>query len=465
MLFKQFEAKGLAHYSYAVGDKEVGEVIIIDPERDVKTYIDFAAEHRLKIKYVIETHIHADYASGAKELALRSGAELCLSSYDENEKYAYGYDHTPLKEGDKLDAGRVHIQVLHTPGHTPEHISFLQSDDEGKPVALFSGDFLFIGSVGRPDLLGDADKTPLAKQMYHSVTEKLKGLPDELEVYPAHGAGSLCGAGLGKGSHTTLGEERGHNPYLQTLTEDEFVSKLLSNMPPFPEYYKRMKDFNSAGPTILQGRPKPAPVDVEEFAKLAESGAFIIDMRHPLAFGGGHIDGSINVGALDQLGFWAAWLTPYDKDVYLVIDDESAVRDYWQAYVRVGLDNVKGYLKPSFSAWANKGNDFIDLPQASVYMLNDFIEMGEKLTVVDVRAKNEWDGGHIKQAKHVYLGDISTNINKLGSKEDPIFFVCGGGTRSSIAASILMKNGFENVYNVFGGMTAWTNAELPTTDK
>jgi hydroxyacylglutathione hydrolase len=464
MILHQFEAKGLSHFSYAVGDKDAGEIAIIDPERDIQTYLAYAAENRLRIKYILETHIHADFASGARELSSKTDAGLLLSGYDKGEKFEYKFDHKELKDGEIINIGKVKIQVLHTPGHTPEHISFLTFDTEKsttEPAAMFSGDFLFIGSVGRPDLLGEEDKMPLAKKLYRSVTEKLKNLPDSLEVYPGHGAGSLCGAGMSKALSSTLGDERKHNPYLQTLSEKEFTDKILGIVPPFPEYYIRMKKMNSEGPKILDGLPAPKGLTADEFAKIVEKHETIVDVRHPLAFGGGHIEGAINIGMGDQLGFWGAWFIPYNKPIYLVIDDESKLRDYVQALIRVGYDDIAGYLKPNFSSWANKGKDFEDLPQASVHSLNIFKDLGEKLTIVDVRSDGEFEEGHIKGAKHIYLGYIPEKLKELPGKDDMIFCVCGGGSRSSLAASLLLKRGYENVYNVFGGMTAWKAAEYP----
>ena len=468
MILHQFEAKGLSHFSYAVGDDVTKEVAIIDPERDIHTYLSYAEANGLKIKYILETHIHADYTSGAKELGEKTGAELLLSSYDTNEKYEYKFVHTPVKEGDMYHVGKIGIEVVHTPGHTPEHISFLvyNNGNAGKePFAMMSGDFLFIGSVGRPDLLGEDDKVSLAKMQFHSVTEKLKGLPDTLEIYPAHGAGSLCGAGMSKASSSTLGSERMFNPYLQEMAEEAFTSKLLASVPPFPAYYLRMKKINSDGPNILNGLPEPKSISPEDFAKLVDSKEAIVDVRHPLTFGGGHIESTINIGMGDQLGFWGAWFVPYEKPIYLILDDHSKLKSYVRDMIRVGLDDVAGYLAPSFSSWVNKGNDFSDLPQASVHALKDLADFGEKMTIIDVRSAGEYEEGHVKGAKHIYLGDIPKKLKQLPGKEDTIFCICGGGSRSSLAASVLLQHGYENVYNVFGGTTAWIAAGYPVVSK
>ena len=458
MILHQFEAKGLSHFSYAVGDEATKEIAIIDPERDIQTYLSYAEANGLKIKYILETHIHADFDSGAKELGQKTGAELLLSSYDKGEKFVYQFPHTPVKDGDAYNVGKVKIEVLYTPGHTPEHISFLIYDNEKEPVAMMSGDCLFIGSVGRPDLLGEDDKLPLAKQQFHSITQKLKDLPDSLVIYPAHGAGSLCGAGMSKASSSTLGSERMFNPYMQNLSEEEFVDKILGNVPPFPDYYLRMKRVNSEGPDLLNGLPQPKAISPEEFEKLVDAKEIIVDLRHPLTYGGGHIENTINIGMGDQLGFWGAWFIPYDRPIYLVLDEESKLQSYVRDLVRVGLDNVAGYLAPGFPSWVNKGNDFSDLPQASVHALKDLSEFGEKLTVIDVRSDSEFAEGHVKGAKHIYLGYLPKKLKELPGKEDAIFCICGGGSRSSLAASVLLQHGYENVYNVFGGMTAWKAA-------
>ncbi|RYD83313.1 MAG: MBL fold metallo-hydrolase [Sphingobacteriales bacterium] len=469
MIFQQFEAKGLSHFSYAVGSKEEAEIAIIDPERDIKTYITFAAENRVKISYILETHIHADYASGARALAERTGAKLFVSAYDTNQKYAYNFPHNDIKEGEKIEIGKTVIEALHTPGHTPEHISFLVYDKErsaDQPVSMLSGDFLFVGSVGRPDLLGDGDKLPLAKQLYNSIQTKLKNLPDSLEIYPGHGAGSLCGAGMSDAQHTTLGLEREANPYLQQLTEQEFTDKILGSIPHFPEYYLRMKQLNSDGAPLLESLAKTPALTPEEFAKAIGEKCIVLDVRNPLAFGGGHIDGAINIPSTDQMSFYGPVVLSYYLPIYLVVEDVSKVRDYVQALVRVGIENIQGYLQPNFNSWVNRGNDFTDLPQASVFALQDFMDIGEAISVIDVRSASEWKSGHIKGAKHIYLGDLINSSKSLPKdKEEPVFCLCGGGFRSSIASSVLMKMGYENVYNVFGGMTAWKGAGLPLTDK
>ena len=261
MLFERFEVPGLSHYSYAVGCPGVGKVAIVDPQRDVDIYLDFARAQGVEIAYILETHIHADYASGARELAQYTGAELMVSGYDKGELFEVAFRHRDLFEGNTVELGAVRIEALHTPGHTPEHLSFLVYDGSRSreiPMLMLTGDFLFVGSLGRPDLLGEEAKRGLAHELYKSAREKIAGLPDGLEIHPAHGAGSMCGSGMSGRSYSTLGFERIANPYLAPLTEAAFVERILESVPPFPEYYKRMKLINSIGGLVFPQLPTPA---------------------------------------------------------------------------------------------------------------------------------------------------------------------------------------------------------------
>ena len=457
MIFERFEAKGLSQFSYAIGYE--GEIAIIDPEQDISTYISYLQRTGYIIKFVLETHIHADFASGARALAEATGAELCLSAYDTGEKYEYNFPHRELKDGDHLHLGRVIIEAQHTPGHTPEHLSFLVRD-EGHPQGYFSGDFLFVHSLGRPDLLGEAEKKKLASQLYHSVQRlKTAVLQDELPIYPGHGAGSLCGGGMGKASTSTLGDEKAHNPFFSDgLTESAFIDKILGISPPFPPYYLRMKELNAAGSAIGELKMPPA-MNVEEFSNAYESGV-VLDMRSALQFGAAHLYDSINIPQADFVSSWGAWVLPYDQAIYIVANGPEQVQEGVRALARVGITEVKGYLDATIEKWINEGNDFNDIPQASVYFLDDLMELGDPITIIDVRSEAEYADGHVKGAKNIYLGNLEENLKGIKNKDDLYFCICGGGSRSSIAASIMAKNGFEAVYNVMGGMGAWKKADL-----
>ena len=464
MLFEQFEEKGLSHYSYAVGCPGAGQMAIVDPRRDIDIYLDFALRQGMQISHVLETHIHADYASGARELAQRSGAKLMLSAYDEGEVFEVAFPHQRLRDGDSITLGAVRIQALHTPGHTPEHLSFLAYDTTRSPDVpemMLSGDFLFVGSLGRPDLLGEEAKLALAKRLFCSVQEKLAGLPDGLEVYPAHGSGSMCGAGMSGRPHSTLGFERVANPYLAAgLSEQDFVERILSNLPPFPPYYRRMKKVNSDGPPILNGLPGDNPLEVEDFRQRIQSGAAVIDLRNALAFGAGHIPASFGIGYGGSISQWASWLVPYDTPLLLVTAHEQMHNEVARALVRVGLDPVQGYLKGGIEAWMMAGHPLRSLPQIDPGQLARRREESN-LQVVDVRSQAEWDSGHIAGAIHVMAGQLAENLDRIPDSGAPLAVICASGYRSTAAASVLEGHGFKKLVNAAGGMTAWQKAGLP----
>ncbi len=322
MLLERFEDKGLSHYSYAVGCEGQGEVVIVDPRRDIDIYLDFAQTRNLRIVGVLETHIHADFAAGTKTLAEATGADIHVSAYDEGQLYETAFAHTPMREGDAITMGKTRVEALHTPGHTPEHLSFLVYDlarAPKVPQVLLSGDFLFVGSLGRPDLIGDDVKRALAGKLYDSVATKLAPLPDFVEVNPAHGAGSMCGSGMSARPMTTLGFERLANPYLRKgLTRDAFVDEILGHVPPFPPDYKLMKVLNSRGAEPFDTEREIDAIRAREFHALVDSGHVVIDLRDQLAFGAGHIPGSFGIGSWGSLSTWAAWVVPYETPILLV---------------------------------------------------------------------------------------------------------------------------------------------------
>jgi hydroxyacylglutathione hydrolase len=466
MLFERFEDKGLAQYSYAVGCPGGGKIAIVDPRRDIDIYLKFAEAHNVEIAYVLETHIHADYASGAKELAQQTNAELWVSGYDKGEIFEVTFPHHDLLEGDSIQIGMVRIEALHTPGHTPEHLSFLIYDEarsKAVPMLMLSGDFLFVGSLGRPDLLGEDAKLALAKKLFHSASEKIKDLPDGLEIHPGHGAGSMCGSGMSGRPVSTLGFERIANPYLyDKFTEDEFVKKIISTAPPFPEYYKRMKKVNSAGLPILNGLPGRKAIELSVFQGLAEADHVVIDLRDQLSFGTGHIPGSFGIGAGQMLSTWASWVVPYDTPILLIAPDESAVvESAVRSLVRVGLDQVQGYLKSGIGAWEQAGNLLKETPQITPAHLYETLQTDSKFHVLDVRNDTEWAEGHIAGAVHIMGGELEHKLQMVPNGDTPLAVVCGSGYRSTVAISLLERAGFENLINLTGGIGAWTAAALP----
>lgn len=464
MLLRQFEAPGLAHYSYLVSSE--GHAAVIDPERNVSTYLEFARANGLKITHVLETHIHADYASGATALAAAAGAELWLTAHDEGEDFQYGFPHREMHDREELRLGDLRIAALHTPGHTPEHLSFLVSESArpGHPLWMLSGDFLLVGSLGRPDLLGEAAKQQLARDLFHSARERVAGLPDGVEVHPAHGAGSLCGSGMAQRPRSTLGYERFSNGFLRMREEGEFVRAILDSVPEFPDYYRRMKAVNSEGPPLLDGLPGGDAMGPARFREeIARPGAVVIDLRRPEAFGGAHIPGAFHIGGGPNLAMWAAWVVPYDCPILLAGGDGVDMGEARRALVRVGLDDVRGHLEGGMQAWIEAGHELAHVPQISVRELAERIARGNgsRPFVLDVRSDAEWKAGHIEGAVHIHAGDLPGRAGDV-PRGAAVHVICGSGYRSSIAASVLRRAGAGQVVNVVGGMGAWNEQRLPT---
>lgn len=461
MILQRFEVPGLAHYSYLLGSG--GKAVVIDPERNVDIYIDFAHQRQLTITHVLETHIHADYASGALQLAETCGAALWLSAHDTGGQYQYAFPHHEFRDGDELECGDLRVVAMHTPGHTPEHLSFLLYEKTrcGQPVALFTGDFLFVGSLGRPDLLGEEEKNRLAADLYDSVHDRISRLPDGVEVYPAHGAGSLCGSGMAAREQSTLGYERFCNVFMSHQSKTEFVDTILGSVPEFPDYYRRMKVLNARGPRLLDRLPGGCELTPAAFREsLEREAAVVIDLRRPEAFGGAHIPGSFNIGAGQNLSLWAGWVVPADRPILLVGEGDSCLEDSRRALIRVGLDSVAGTLRGGIAAWLEAGFAQAHIPQISVQELARDIEESGGVFVLDVRSPGERAGGRIAGSVHIPGGTLAKRLHEV-PVDRRVHVICGSGYRSGIAASILSQAGRRRVVNVVGGMTAWVARNLP----
>lgn len=452
MKIERFEVPGLAQFSYLVSSQ--GRAAVIDAARDVDRYLDYAKAHNLTITHVFETHIHADFAAGSVELAAITGAELALSGYDEHEHYRYAMPHRRLRDGDAVDLGAVRLAPLHTPGHTPEHISLVLYDNTQtvtEPMAMFSGDFLFVGSLGRPDLLGDAAKVALAGELYRSLHRRIAALPDAVAVYPGHGAGSLCGAGIGRQVTSTLGFER-RTGHLFRLEEDAFVEEILATVPDMPAYYPRMKALNAAGSPVLGVLPGARAIPLSEASGLAlQDDVQVLDLRSVEAFAAGHIAGAVHLGAGPNLPLWAGWLLNPGKRVLLVHehgDDEPSRR----MLVRVGLDRIAGSVAGGMRAWTAHGLPVVAMPQWSAQETSQLL--GTAL-LLDVRAAREWDADHIDGAQHLPLGEFTAQTLAMLPRQQRIVTVCGSGYRASAAASLLARAGFPDVGSMTGGMQAW----------
>ncbi len=464
MLLKYFYDEQLAHASYLVGCQAAGEAIVIDPNRDVDMYLRVAEANNMRIVGAAETHIHADFVSGSRELAERVGAKLYLSDEgDKDWKYEFAdqYDSVLLKDGDIFGMGKIKFEVMHSPGHTPEHISFLLTDGAktDEPVGIFTGDFVFVGDIGRPDLLeeaagmmGTADAG--AHQMFQSL-KRFAALPDYVQVWPAHGAGSACGKALGAMPSTTVGYEKAFGWAFQIDDEDEFVTALLDGQPEAPKYFAEMKKVNKVGPRVLNGMPNPTQQPADRLPELVAQGAVVVDTRSAERFAAGHVAGTLNI-PIEWLGSWAGWLLKYDQPFYLVVEP-TALEEAIHGLTYIGLDDVVGYFEShALEVLAEHGVELETYDMATPEELAEDISSGDVL-LVDVRGKGEWAEGHIPGAHHYMLGYLLDTADEIINGK-PIVVQCQTGGRAAIGASILQAKGAGHVINMTGGFNAWETA-------
>jgi len=463
MLFERFEVSGLSHFSYALGCPEQRVLAVIDPERNINTYTKFAEKHGMRITHVLETHIHADYVSGAAQLAARTGATLAASKFDDGQTYTLRTPHHRLGDREIIDLGSIRVQALHTPGHTPEHMSFLVFADhaaDSTPTHMLTGDFLFVGSLGRPDLLGEEATRQLAKQLFASV-KRLRDLPGELIVCPGHGAGSFCGAGMSNQPTSTLAEQRASNPYLNpALDEDAFVQRICDGVPLRPAYYARMKQINSDGPCMFEEAPGMKPLRAGEAADIIEHGGIAIDLRKQADFASGHIPGSLGIGIGPNMAVWAALTAPYEAPLVLVPGCPHDVEHAARTFARVGLDNIVGHLEDGMEAWYADDRPVDELELMDARTLHSALSRRE-MALIDIRRDEEFASGHVHGAMHFRGETLATRLNELPDRNACVAIICRAGYRSVVAASLLRRAGFTNVIDVAGGMQAWMRAGLP----
>ena len=461
MYFKQFYLGCLAHASYFIGSE--GEAAVVDPQRDVEQYVAEAEAEGFKIKYVIETHLHADFVSGHRELAARTGAEIVFG-----EKAGATFPHRAVREGDELRVGKAILRVLETPGHTPESISLLVIDTEvsPEPRKVLTGDTLFVGDVGRPDLAGARGYTArqMAGMLYESLHEKLLKLGDSVEVYPAHGAGSMCGRNISKDTSSTIGEQKKYNYALKPMTKDEFVSMMTTDLPEAPAYFSRDAEINRAGAPALGELTRPAALRPEEVNKLSQQGHTILDVRAAAAFGTGHIPGALNIGLGGQFASWAGSLIAPETPLVVVAEDVGGVDEAVTRLARVGIESVEGYLDGGMYAWDKAGLETATVAQMPVDELHSRIEEGSELRVVDVRRAAEYQSGHVPLAVNLTLSHLEEQAS-LFDTEFPTAVICASGYRSSAATSLLARLGFRRLFNVVGGTTAWVAAGYPVKEE
>jgi hydroxyacylglutathione hydrolase len=451
MLLKHFFLGKIAHSSYLLAGKT--SCAIIDPQRDIDLYIHQARELGVAITHIVQTHLHADFISGHMDLAHKTGAKIYVPRAAE-----CTFDHVPLAEGDALDIEDIHLEVIEAPGHTPEHVCYTVTDRArgDSPIGVFVGDVLFVGDVGRPDLFPDQAQE-LADKLYHSLHDKLLPLPDYCEVYPAHGAGSLCGRSMGAKYLTTIGYERRYNPALQ-LAKADFVRSLTTGMPPAPDHFSRCSDINRDGPALLADLPALKELRPAEFReRMEDPQVTVMDVRSYTAFASLHIPGAWHLDLNGNFPTFAGWVLPVDKEILLVADDyaDAVAANLWAR--RVGMDRISGYLHGGMTTWATAGLRTADIHLVSAKELHDRLTGTSNLVLVDVRAPLEFEDSHISGAVNIPAPDLRTRHVELDPAK-PTFVLCSSGNRSSLAASILKQHGFQEVHNVAGGLTGYSAA-------
>ncbi len=451
MRMHRLSIPGLSIFTYLLIDQETDRCAVVDPVRNIEPLLQLAAKEELQITDVFETHVHADFLSGAKELKHRLGNAVTLHcSGMGGPEWTPKYADKLLNDRDEVSLGTVRIQAWHTPGHSPEHVSYIIFDDlrdTEHPCAALTGDFLFVGSLGRPDLLGEESLKIMAKKLYHSVTKVLPELPDYLEIFPAHGAGSFCGKGIGGMNSSTLGYERQANPLLQQVNEIQWMEKLLEYPPRTPRYFARIKKLNVQGPQLLATMTPPRAMSIEEVAKLDVSTTQLLDVRGVEAFSAAFFTGSLNIPLAGSFAMWVAEFTLPEIPIVLIGSSDEEMTAALSLLRLIGLDQVVGYCLLAEQFGTGLSTILLEEPEVVAKQMEEYL-------ILDVRTSAEWANGHIPEAMHVELSVLPSSL-KLIPREKPIYTMCAMGQRASIAASFLRKAGFEKVGNIRGGMTAW----------
>lgn len=461
MILKQFYLSCLAHASYVVIDERTKTAAVIDPQRDIEQYLEEADRHGAVIKYVLLTHFHADFIAGHLELRDRVGARIYLGERGQAE-----YEFTPLKDNDVLEFGDVRLRILETPGHTPEGISIVVYDlaqDDTQPHAVFTGDTLFVGDVGRPDLLASVGVSAeqLAGWLYDSLHKQLLELPDETLVYPAHGAGSMCGKNLGKETFSTIGEQRRVNYALQPMTREAFTEVVTAEQPPAPAYFIYDATMNKRERSTLEENLKGAilPLELDDVIELHSQGATLLDVREPADFAGSFLRGSMNIGLSGKFATWAGTVIEPHSRIVLVAEPgqehEAAMR-----LGRIGLDGVVGFLNAGMGALQSRPELISSIERVTAQGLADDLAKGSDLLVLDVRTTTEWESGHIEGSLNIPLSALGENLDRIPADQE-FAVVCRSGYRSSIAASLLLRKGYSRLRDTVGGMDAWLASDLP----
>jgi len=458
MYLEQFYLGCLAHASYMLGSQ--GEAVVVDPQRDVEIYLEAAKQHGLSIRHIFETHLHADFVSGHKELAARTGARIYIGA-----RAGATFPHVDVSQGFELRVGKIRIKALETPGHTPEGICLVITDEEKSPNpwAVLTGDTLFIGDVGRPDLSTAHTSTELAGMLYDSLHGKLLQLGDDVLVYPAHGAGSLCGRNMRAERSSTIGTERLTNYALQIKSRKEFIEQLTTNLPARPDYFLKDAQINREGAPALDELPELPAIPAVELRSLLKQDVPALDVCPGDAFASAHVPGSINIALSGQFASWAGMILGLSARPVLIAESPQQLTEARLRLARVGIEDVRGYLQGGTQGWKEAGFELAELPQMTVEELNQRLH-GQKLRVLDVRRAPEWESGHIQDADWWPLDKFNSALPPA-EKGAPLAVHCKSGYRSMIACSLLQRAGFGNVINVIGGFDAWQQARLPVVNE
>ncbi len=452
MFFRQFTVAGLGCYSYLIGCRQSGMAFVVDPQRHVEEYLRIANDNQLTIVGIFDTHLHADHISGARDLANKTDADILL-----HHSFPAAFDFRPVGHGEFFHFGNVRVDVLETPGHTPNSISLAIADEtrSKEPLAILTGDLLFVGDVGRPDLVGDDLLDEQISNLYTSLHERLGEYPDEIEIYPAHGAGSLCGKSISAKPMTTLGFERKYNPLL-SMDQDMFATTMKEGFQPRPPAYVSIVNTNAQGPALLGELPPVLSLTLSQLDRVAEAGARIIDTRSAGAFGSAFLPGAINIGANPNAARWVGLICPPDDAIILFSDSAEQATDCIRQFLRVGLDRILGYFDGGVEDWAALGNPLDHLPQLSAINFQRVLEKFPNHTALDIRTDKEWQVGHLPNAIHYPLEVLAEKMPDL-DPDAHITVICRSGYRANIAGSLLKANGFKHVYSLLGGMMAWDN--------
>jgi glyoxylase-like metal-dependent hydrolase (beta-lactamase superfamily II)/rhodanese-related sulfurtransferase len=452
MYFQQFFLSCLAHASYFIGSE--GVAAVVDPQRDVEPYLKEAREHGFRIAYVIETHLHADFVSGHRELAALTGAQIYLGA-----RSRASFPHVDVRDGDEIQLGGCRLEFLETPGHTLESISIVVYDEQAKPHAVLTGDTLFIGDVGRPDLGGEPKE--LAAMLYDSLHQKLLKLPDEVEVFPAHGAGSLCGRAMSQDRSSTIGRERRTNYALQAKDKASFVELLTAELPDRPKYFATDVEINRAGAPLLSDLRELQALTPQEVLVAQERGAIVLDTRDDEAFSRGHIPGSVNISLDGQFASWAGTILGLESEIVLLAGDVQQVAESRMRLARVGIEKISGYVDGGFEKWQAAAMPVATTRQLDPAAFAAAIAAGN-VQVVDVRRDAEWSTGHIEGARHMPLSSLLARLGDI-DRGRPLAVHCKSGYRSAIACSLLQRAGFDDMVDLKGGFDAWCEAGLDRT--